>query len=131
DSASTTFTIVIAPLPPVAGDDAYTTTVGATLSTTAATGVLANDADVNSASLTVTPQNVSPTPAGGTFTLNADGSFTYQAGLLPGTDTFAYTVTDGNGKTATATITITVSLLAPSVTTLYLQTTGLSSDVLD
>src|SRR5581483_7372705 len=131
DSASTTFTIVIAPLPPVAGDDAYTTTVGATLSTTAATGVLANDADVNSASLTVTPQNVSPTPAGGSFTLNANGSFTYQAGLLPGTDTFAYTVTDGNGKTATATITITVSLLAPSVTTLYLQTTGLSSDVLD
>ena len=51
----------------------------------------------------------------GDLTLNADGSYTYNANnagtLLAGqtaTETFTYTVTDGNGKTDTATITITI-----------------------
>ena len=47
DTASISFQIVIAPLPPNAADDSYSTTVG-TLLHVAAPGVLQNDADVNS-----------------------------------------------------------------------------------
>jgi hypothetical protein len=134
DTASTTFTITLTPLPPVAGDDAYATTTGSLLTVDAAHGVLANDTSVNFPALTVTPQTTSSGLLGGTLTLAADGSFTYQGNLLqllPGQDQFTYTVTDGNGQTATATITIDVSASAPSSSTLYLQTSGLSSEVWD
>jgi hypothetical protein len=43
----------------------------------------------------------------GTVTLNADGSFTYQAGSTGGTDTFTYTVSDGKAST-TATVTMRI-----------------------
>jgi HD-GYP domain-containing protein (c-di-GMP phosphodiesterase class II) len=129
DQASTTFTITIVELPPVAADDAYATTIGSTLSVNAASGVLANDGDVNSSTLTATPQTTTSGLLGGTFSLAADGSFTYSPGLLSGQDTFAYTVTDGNGQTDTGTVTFTVTLLAPASGTLYLQTSGLSAEV--
>ena len=132
DTTQTTFTITITPLPPIAGDDAYATTVGSLLTVDAAHGVLANDTSVNFPALTVTPQTTTSGLLGGTLTLAADGSFTYQANLLSliaGVDQFTYTVTDGNGQTATATITITVSLAAPPNGTIYLQTSGLSSEV--
>ena len=132
DTTSTTFTITLTPLPPIAGNDAYATTVGSTLTVDAAHGVLANDTSVNFPALTVTPQTTSAGLLGGTLTLAADGSFTYQPNLLSllgGVDQFTYTVTDGNGQTATGTITITVSLAAPPNGTLYLQTSGLSSEV--
>ena len=70
-------------------------------------GVLANDADVNSSTLTVTPQTTTSGLLGGTLTLAADGSFTYQPSLLSGQDQFTYTITNGNGDTATGTITST------------------------
>ena len=54
----------------------------------AAHGVLANDGDVNSATFTATPQATTSAVLGGTFTLAADGSFTYAPGLLSGIDTF-------------------------------------------
>ncbi len=54
DTTSISFQITITPLPPNAADDSYTTTVG-TLLHVGAPGVLANDADVNSSTLTVTP----------------------------------------------------------------------------
>jgi hypothetical protein len=91
--------------------------------------VLANDADVNSSTLTVTPQTTSSGLLGGTLTLAADGSFTYQPPLLPGQDQFTYTITNGNGDTATGTITIDVSVATPTGGTLYLQTSGLSAEV--
>ncbi len=134
DTASTSFAITVAPLPPVAGDDAYTTTVGSLLSVDAAHGVLANDTSVNFPSLTVTPQTTTSGLLGGVLTLAADGSFTYQANLvdlLGGQDQFTYTITDGNGQSATGTLTIDVSLSASSSSTLYLQTSGLSSEVWD
>jgi hypothetical protein len=130
DTTSSTFTITIAPLPPNAGNDAYATTVLNLLTVDAAHGVLANDADVNSSTMVVTPQTSSSGLLSGTLTLAADGSFTYQAGAVAGQDSFTYTVTDGLGKTATGTITVDVSLLAPTGGTLYLQTSGLSTDVL-
>jgi hypothetical protein len=130
DTASTTFTITLAPLPPVAGDDAYSTTLLTPLTVDAASGVLANDADVNSSTLVVTPETTSSGLLGGTLTLASDGSFTYQPALnLTGRDQFTYTVTDGNGLTATGTITIDVSASTGVPGTFYLGTSGLSSEV--
>jgi hypothetical protein len=132
DTTSTTFTITLVPLPPIAGDDAYATTAGSLLTVDAAHGVLANDTSVNFPALTVTPQTTSAGLLGGTLTLAADGSFTYQTNLLQllgGQDRFTYTITDGNGQTATGTITIDVSLSAPTSATFYLQTSGLSSEI--
>ncbi len=130
NSVTATFTITIDPLPPVAGDDSYTTTVLTPLSVSAP-GLLANDGDVNSSTLTVTAGTGLPTSSGGTVDLNADGSFTYTPPTLSlgGQDSFTYTITDGNGQTATGTVTITVTLLGASTTTWYLDTSGLSSDV--
>jgi hypothetical protein len=130
DTSSATFTITIAPLPPVAGDDAYSTTYLTQLTVDAAHGVLANDADVNSTTLTVTPQTTTSPLLGGTLTLAADGSFTYQPVLsLTGSDQFTYTITDGNGLTATGTITIDVSASTGIPGTFYLGTSGLSTEV--
>jgi hypothetical protein len=130
DTASTSFTITLVPLPPIAGDDAYTTTFLTPLVVDAAHGVLANDADVNSATLTVTPQISSSGLLGGTLNLNADGSFTYQPLLsLTGRDQFTYTITNSNNQTATGTITIDVTASTGAAGTFYLQTSGLSTEV--
>jgi hypothetical protein len=129
DQAAATFTITLTELAPVAGDDAYSTTLGSVLTVNAANGVLANDADVNSTTLAATPQTTTSGLLGGTFSLAADGSFTYAPGLLSGIDTFTYTITDGNGQTATADVTFTVALFAPPSGTLYLDTSGSSSEV--
>lgn len=54
----------------------------------------------------------------GTLTLHADGSYTYArtAGTPGGvTDTFTYTLIDGDGSTSSATLTITIGDSAPTV----------------
>ncbi|MGH3659241.1 MAG: Ig-like domain-containing protein, partial [Micromonosporaceae bacterium] len=91
--------------PPVATDDAYSTDYQTPL-TVDAPGVLGNDTDNDGGTLTA--GNAS-NPAGGSVTLNGDGSFTYtpDAGAT-GPDTFTYTVTDDHGATDTGTVTITV-----------------------
>ncbi|HCW16802.1 MAG TPA: lysis protein, partial [Achromobacter sp.] len=94
---------------PTANDDAGTTGEDATLTVTAQNGVLANDKDPDGDTLTVsqvngTPANVGAAVAGshgGTFTLNADGSYTFNPG-----STFN---TLGAGQTATSSITYTVT----------------------
>ncbi len=93
---------------PVANDDSFTTPEDTPISTTLATGVLANDTDVDGDTLTV---NTIPLVdvANGTLVLNADGSFTYTPNTgWSGTDTFTYQITDGNGGSAQATATLTV-----------------------
>ncbi|ELP30334.1 Ig-like domain-containing protein [Rhodopirellula baltica] len=107
------------------GDDADGTT---TMGDTTDDGVLANDSDVDSPTLTVTEVNSVPGDVGmlvpltrvgggpgGTVTVAADGTFTYD----PGSDfddldesesenvTFDYTISDG-ALTSTTTVTITV-----------------------
>ena len=74
-----------------------------------ASGVLANDGDIDGDSLIVSAFD--PTSAaGGTVAMNPDGSFTYTASTgFTGTDTFIYTTSDGNGGTDSATATITVN----------------------
>ena len=69
--------------------------------------VLANDSDPDGDVLTVS--SVSD-PAGGTTTVNPDGTVTYTPDQdFSGTDTFTYTVTDPSGATDTATVTVTVN----------------------
>jgi VCBS repeat-containing protein len=91
---------------PVAGSDSYTTEED-TLLTVPAPGVLGNDSDLDSASLTAA---VVTGPANGTLTLNADGSFTYTpAANYNGPDSFTYAASDGSVDSTAATVTITVT----------------------
>ena len=101
---------------PVAGDDAYATGENTTLNVAANLGLLANDSDPDTSDvLTVSSLDTSGTL--GTVTWNADGSFTYDPNgqfesLAAGetaTDSFTYTVSDGNGGADTATVTITIN----------------------
>ena len=68
--------------------------------------VLTNDFDVDGDTLAV--DSVTQ-PANGTVTVNLDGTVTYVPTLgYTGSDSFTYTIRDGNGGTATATVNINV-----------------------
>ncbi|KDS76391.1 putative hemolysin, partial [Bordetella bronchiseptica KM22] len=124
---------------PTAVADTGTTDEDTTLTVTdPAQGVLENDTDPDNDDLHVSavngqPGNVGAAIAGdngGTFTLNADGTYTFN----PGPDfqnlakdataetSITYTVSDGEGGTSSATLTITVTgtndapTLTPNVT---------------
>src|SRR5262249_18282934 len=72
-------------------------------------GVLVNDFDPDGTTPTAQPITNGATTNGGTVTLLADGSFTYDPPVgFTGTDTFTYTATDGS-KTDTATVSITLT----------------------
>jgi VCBS repeat-containing protein len=74
-------------------------------------GVLGNDNDPDGDALTVT---LGTSPAHGTVTLNADGSFTYMpASNYFGSDSFTYTLSDGSLH-ATASVTITIAAVNDS-----------------
>ena len=120
DVSSTTLTITVDRLPQ-ANPDTNTATEGGA----AVTGnTITNDdegntnANVTSASqggTLITIGTAFNTAAGGTLTLNADGSYSYTppalGSVLPGglTEIFDYTITDANGDTSTSTLTITVN----------------------
>jgi hypothetical protein len=95
--------------PPVGVSDDYTTGGVNQPLTVAAPGVLANDTDPDAgAVLTAVSANIS-TPVGGSVTLNSDGSFTYTPPFdATGTDSFTYTVSDGELTSAATTVTITI-----------------------
>src|SRR5690606_32722871 len=123
---------------PTAVDDDGATKQGAGLSVNAEDGVLANDTDPDGDTLTVSqvngqPGNVGAAIAGsngGTFTLNADGSYSFNPGSAfnnlaanqTATSSISYTVSDGEGGTSTATLTVTITgtndtpILTPGVT---------------
>ena len=108
-----------------AGVQNYTLSEDSTLSIPASEGVLINDYDTENDTLTVTELNGNaadiglPTTlaSGAQVTLNSDGSFFYDPNgqfeyLDVGestTDTFSYTLSDGNGGTDTATVTVTIN----------------------
>ena len=93
---------------PVAAADAYTTDADSPLSIGAATGVLANESDVDGGPLTAA---LVQQAANGTVVLGANGSLTYtpNAGYF-GPDQFVYSASDGNGGVTTATVTLQVTL---------------------
>ena len=114
--------------PPVANNDVASDVAGATITTTAAAGVLLNDFDLDGDMLTVTGVSDAANGGGtvgdqlagvyGHLTLNASGSYSYLADNLLAidgapirghpVDSFTYTESDGNGGTAAAALTITI-----------------------
>jgi hypothetical protein len=117
-TATGVVTVLVAPkssAAPTAVDYSATTEGDTALIQNAASGVLSND---TGDTITVTS---STSPAHGTVTVNADGSYTYTptTGYV-GSDSFQYTITDAESRTATGTVNISVTLppkpTAPSYT---------------
>jgi len=106
---STTATVTVnvedaANVAPVARDDSATTEQGQAVTLT----TLSNDTDADGDTLTIT--NIQD-PSHGTAVQSADGQsiiYTPNAGYV-GTDTFDYTISDGNGHSVTATETVTIN----------------------
>ena len=93
--------------PPVAVDDSYSTVEDTALTVPASTGVLANDTDADEDSLAAV-LDVGPAHAA-SFTLNADGSFSYTPSAdFNGSDSFTYKADDGTDRSEVATATITI-----------------------
>ena len=94
---------------PLARNDSYTAS-GNIRITVAAPGVLANDSDADGVGPALTVSAGATSTQGGNVNLSSDGSFTYNppAGF-EGTDSFTYTLSDGEGNNDTATASITVS----------------------
>jgi VCBS repeat-containing protein len=91
--------------PPAANDDAYTVNEDDILTVSGA-GVLTNDSDADGDPLKAVKTG---DPAGGSLTLNADGSFTYKPDAdFTGTDSFAYNVSDGKAESESAAVKITI-----------------------
>lgn len=105
-SAAITKEIAVAGVndPPLTASDSYSTSNQLALAVPAP-GVLANDFDPDSPTLTV--ELVTP-PEVGTLTLNGDGSFVYTPeDTFAGSVTFTYRVFDGAEYSGEATVTIT------------------------
>jgi hypothetical protein len=107
---------------PIAFDDAYAAIGNTQLTVSAANGLLANDIDpdnlphtgtiVKVASVTHTGANLTNAVGSSTFTVAADGSFTYLPALAgTGTESYTYLVTDSDGldSITTGTVTFTVT----------------------
>jgi Ca2+-binding RTX toxin-like protein len=87
---------------PVAVDDVVSAAHGATVSG----NVLTNDSDPDGDTLAVIPQNLA-TANGGQVALAIDGNFSYQAADgFRGSDSFGYSVSDGNGGQTSANVNI-------------------------
>jgi hypothetical protein len=124
--AQQSFPVVVPP--PVAVDDGpdadYAATGGVPISMPTAKGVLVNDTlsggaiasyGASTGSEQTTIGSATATAQGGSVSLNADGSFSYEPPAIPpagGTDTFVYTLTNTTGSdTATVTIGITNQII--------------------
>jgi VCBS repeat-containing protein len=94
---------------PMADDDGpYTVGEGGTLNVSAAGGVLNGDTDVDSSTLTATL--VTGPVHASSFTLNADGSFSYvHDGSETTSDAFTYRANDGTSVSNLVTVSITVT----------------------
>jgi len=104
NTATVTMTITSVNDVPVANDDANTTAED----TATTIDVLANDTDVDGDSLSVfdvtQPSNGTVTIGNGSLNVMYTPNANYH-----GTDSFTYTVSDGNGGTNTATVTMTIT----------------------
>src|SRR5262249_47578790 len=105
DSNTAVVSLTVTPVndPPVARSDNAVTAQNPPV----AVNVLANDTDVDGDSLTVTAVSQG---AHGTVTNNGNGTLSYApATNFTGTDTFTYTVSDGQGGSTTAQVNVTVN----------------------
>jgi hypothetical protein len=84
---------------------------GASLTVSAADGVLRNDTDPDPDTILTASTPSSTTANNGAVDLSQDGSFTYTPpGGFSGPDTFSYTASDGQLSSSIATVTINVTL---------------------
>lgn len=112
-NASLSFTLATGS-PPVANNDSFGVNEDATLSTTAVSGVLANDTDADHDPLTVT---LVAGPTHGSLTLNGNGSFNYTPDAnYFGSDSFTYKAHDADSDSGTATVSITVNAVNDDAT---------------
>jgi len=101
-SATATVNITVVNIAPVAADDSVSVESGEA----ADIQVLNNDSDEDGSSLTII--SVSQ-PANGQVTINNDGTVTYVSNAgYEGSDSFTYTISDGDGGESTATVSVTV-----------------------
>ncbi|AFZ49132.1 Ig-like domain-containing protein [Dactylococcopsis salina] len=123
---------------PTAQDDTGSTDEDTVLTVEVAEGVLANDTDPDGDDLTVSAVNGGEDnvgteitlDSGALLTLNADGSYEYDSNGVfdelndgeTATDTFTYTVADGNGGTDTAEVTITIDGITDNVPPNFVDT---------
>ena len=106
DTAAVTVTVENAP--PEAMDDSTATRPNTPVSIP----VLTNDSDPNDDPLTVT--DINRDPENGTVTFTPDGTVVYLPNPgFTGTDTFEYTISDGNGGTDVAVVTVKVDEETP------------------
>ena len=97
--------VLLANSAPTTAGDAYTPGQDTPLDV-GAPGVLGNDKDPDGDTLTVA---LASAPAHGSVTLNADGSFRYTPDTGgSGSDSFSYTVSDGQGGWNVGTVSLTV-----------------------
>jgi hypothetical protein len=101
--------------PPVAISDGAVTDADSAI-TVDAPGVLVNDSDPDGDTLAVTAVDTSGTVGtvtawgpDGSFTYDPDGQFEYLPAGNSTSDSFTYTVSDGNGGTDTATVTVIIN----------------------
>ena len=99
-------TVQIENVAPIATDDSYDLDED-TILTINFPGVLSNDNDLDDDSLVAI---VEANPINGTLELNSDGSFEYTPNAnFNGTDSFTYTLSDGNGGEDTAIVDLTIN----------------------
>lgn len=108
ESNVATVTLTVHPVndAPTAQNDGYYTDEDTPLTIDASAGVLSNDTDIDSSSLSaILVTNAS----NGSVTFNADGSFIYTPNAnFHGSDSFTYKASDGAANSAVATVTLTI-----------------------
>lgn len=105
-------------LAPAALNDSYSSVAGVKFSVSAVEGVLANDDNTDGLPQPIRTVAASGSTSGGSYVLNADGSFVYtpSVGFVGLTDSFTYRATDGKALSAPATVTIALTTpLAPTL----------------
>ena len=103
DTATVTVTVIAVEDPPIAVDDSASTSPDVPV----VIDVLSNDQDPDGDTLTV---NSLTQPVYGSVAMNADETLSYMpASNFNGSDSFNYTVVDGQGGTDTVTVTVTVT----------------------
>ena len=98
---------------PVAAADGYGVLKDTPLVMSAASGVLANDTDVEGSTLSAA---LVATTTNGTLTLNSNGSFTYTPNFgFTGADSFTYRAADGALQSAVTTVSLAVTTVTDTV----------------
>ena len=106
---NTTFATGSLQTTPLARNDSYSTVGNVLLTVPVATGVLLNDSDPDGSGGLAVASFSATSANGGNVSVAADGSFTFNPFPgFSGTDTFTYTVSDGESNTNPATVSITV-----------------------